>query len=242
MGDYNEIPDVPLETALGSGMNTQTSVTDITSRSIDMKSGSLVVNSPNGKIAQLGVQADGTFNLKFFDPKTGIGTAQFGQYPDNSTALKVAKTGVEVSTATNNQLIFNSSQDIFKIVKKLPLTIPAFNTTFGGTVTTGGSSAVVPHGQTFTPIVQVYVQGAIVNFNNGSLLASTYVPLPIVTADINSYYFENQANNTEYPLSIVYGVDATNVYVQAFYKGTGNDADTIGSISGTIFLLQETAT
>jgi hypothetical protein len=77
------------------------------------------------KVSQLGQQADGSAGLKFFDAN-GIGTALFGTYPDGSTAIKVAKSGIEVGSATNDQLVFNSSQNVFKIIDKKTSSIPSF--------------------------------------------------------------------------------------------------------------------
>jgi hypothetical protein len=84
--------------------------------------------------------------------------------------LKVAQPGVDVTTAADNQLIFNSQQDVFKIVKSGPvsLTIPAG---YGvGSVYT----VTVNHNLGFIPAHLVY-------FNPGPALGFTnseYLTLP----------------------------------------------------------------
>jgi hypothetical protein len=155
--------------------------------------------------------------------------------------LFVSLPGVDVTTATANQLLFNSNQDVFNIIDKIPSSIPQFNTTYGGSETSGGVLLTVPHGQTFTPIVEVYVQGQLINFNTLAEIASSYVPLPIYNVDLASYVFPNATSSKAYPLSITFAVDSTNVYIEAYYVNTGDSHDTIAAIPLTIFVLQESA-
>jgi hypothetical protein len=51
-----------------------------------------------------------------------------------SEVVKISKAGFDPQTATNDQLIFNSNQDIFKIVEIGYITVPSLNT---GTITAG---------------------------------------------------------------------------------------------------------
>lgn len=110
------------------------------------------VDSSNHTTAVLGKQADGSNSLKFFDA-SNVGLAQFGKFSDGSTALKVAKAGIEVGTATNDQLIFNSSQDVFKIVasNESTLTPPA---SWGSGV---AITNTISHNLGFPPAFQAYV-------------------------------------------------------------------------------------
>lgn len=114
---------------------------------IDQDRDQLVVNNSNNKrIAALGVQTDGSINLKFFDTNgltvgqfgqnsdgstnlkffdvNNVGVAQFGRNSNGSTTLDVAKSGIEVSTATADQKIMSSSFNLWKIFKEgtLPYT------------------------------------------------------------------------------------------------------------------------
>lgn len=75
-------------------------------------------------VSELGQQADGSNGLKFFDAN-GVGIAQFGKFANGSTGLKVAKANVEVGTATNDQLIFNSAQNVLKVIATKSLTVPS---------------------------------------------------------------------------------------------------------------------
>lgn len=74
-------------------------------------------------VSRLGQQEDTSTGLKFFD-ENGVGVAQFGTFVDGPFALKVAQPGIEVGSALPTQLIFNSAQNIFKIVKTDVVTLP----------------------------------------------------------------------------------------------------------------------
>lgn len=185
----------------------------------------------NNVVSQFGRQSDGSTNLKFFDIN-GIGVAQFGRFADNSTALKVAKSGVEVSTATDNQLIFNSSQDIFKIV-----------VTGTATVTVGPGdnfitkTTTIAHGLGYTPIVMGFVDAASSILTAGGRVITPY-----------AMYEEQSAtggfiDNSIYILIGLFTVtaDATNIYCSV---GT-HKADFYTQLQGDwqfkYYILQETA-
>lgn len=163
-----------------------------------------------------------------------------GKQPDGTYGLRVSQSGVDVGTATNSQLIFNSNQDVFKIVSKGTTTIPGFSFTPGNS---GYSSVTVTHGLSFTPLAEVYVQGKLLN-SSLALVASSYVPLPITASadSIMSYYFTGNAGNN-YPLTILFAIDSTNLYIEAMYSNPGVGVNgSVNSIPVSYFFLQETAT
>lgn len=158
--------------------------------------------------------------------------------------LYVSKNGIDVTQATDSQLIFNTQQDVFKIVNKITTTIPSFAITFNGSNTTGSTLLTIPHGLSFIPLVQVYVQGYLINFSPFRIIASSYIPLPFVpAANVIAGYGFNSASSTIYGgMSMFYAVDSQNIYIQAAVFESGNTADTMNAVPATIFLLQETAT
>lgn len=99
-------------------------------------------------------ESTGTF-LKFFD-NNGVGLAQFGQYPNGSTALKIAAPNIEVSTATDQQLVFNSNKS-FTVALQDSYIFPSLGSIPDSTFAT---SAVVPipHGVGFIPNVEFFSQ------------------------------------------------------------------------------------
>ena len=158
--------------------------------------------------------------------------------------IKISKAGVDVTTATDDQLTFNSQQNIFKIVKKITGTIPQFNTTYSGSVTSGGTLLTIPHGLSYTPIANVFIKADMVNINTAAVIASSYVPLPIFPAhpqSLNTYVFPATDGSDYAGFSVIFGVDATNIYIQVQRVITGNSPATILPIPVSVFLLQESA-
>lgn len=99
--------------------------------------------------------------------------------------LKIAKDGFDALTATNDQLIFNSDQNVFKIVSTGIVQL---------ITSTGGPSAVtVNHGLGYVPAPLVYMEFP------GS--ATSRTPLP---------YIETGPSGIE----VVYSIDANNLVVE----------------------------
>lgn len=172
--------------------------------------------------------------LRRANSTNGIGTDQQG--------LFVSQDGINVTNATNSQLIFNSNQDVFKIIKKdTTQSIPSFSITVGGSG--GNILKTIPHGQSFTPLINIYVASFIETLGGGGsfvLQSSSFTPLPIYgSSDANIYVFPNTAKTSYYPIDMMYAVDSTNIYIQCNCNSATND--TIAAIPITYFLLQETA-
>lgn len=161
-----------------------------------------------------------------------------GALPDGTFGMKVSQSAIDVTTATNSQLIFNSGQNMFKIVTKATTSIPSFG--IGGSGT-NVSLLTIAHGLSTIPIANVFVSGAMVGGVSGTLIASSYIPAPVYSSTLGDPLFPNTAGSPSYyPLHINFAVDATNIYIQATYAGASTD--TIKAIPVTYFLLQETAT
>lgn len=165
----------------------------------------------------------------------GVPQIDFGQLEDGTSGMKVSEDGTNVLTADNEELVFNSAQNVFKIIYKGTSSIPSFVTGTGQSA----SLVTIPHGQSFTPIVQVYVQGYILDVS-ASIIASSYIQLPIARGSAfgGNYYFDHTDGQRD--LAIVYAVDDTNIYVQAASDSTAG-AKTMHAIPVTYYILQETA-
>lgn len=196
--------------------NATTSVHPVT----DSTTTSGYLQTSNGRI----LGNDGTNNVGLFG------------FDDNGDmVVKVAKPGYDANNAANENLIFNSAQNVFKIVSRGTTTIPSFSIAAGG-----NSIRTIAHGLSTTPIVNFYVQATLLNWSTGTQLTSSYVPAPLVnnTSSTTGYLFQ-AANSLYYPIIITTAVDATNIYIQAVY--TSSVATTINAIPVTYFVLQETA-
>lgn len=76
-----------------------------------------------------------------------------GQYPDGSIKIKLSQAGFDVNTATDDQLIWSSDFNMFKIIRSGAATLsPPASWTNGQVI-----RVAIPHGQLKAPSYQVYV-------------------------------------------------------------------------------------
>ena len=108
------------------------------------------------------VQAMQTVQL--FKDETGVRRVLLGRQADGSYGLKVSQPTFDVYEATNDDLIFNSSQNVFKIVQ-------SGTATMGDIVGNSTTSVNVSHGLGFAPIPLVFWDGG-----------SSYMQLPFFSA------------------------------------------------------------
>lgn len=163
--------------------------------------------------------------------QNGFNKAAFGFYGTaNKFGLKVAQEGVDVLTASDDQLIFNSEQNVFKIVESgtLSVTLSGVSQTTVG-VDLGGGSTSYGHSLGYRPVVVAYVNFAGV-FS---------VPLPTTFMDTGAFHtlFTN-FNIRSYTTEIRVDVSEVLTVVDASSGGfTGGG----GVYEIKFYLLQETA-
>ena len=182
------------------------------------------LNSTNSDIQNLSQTTDMFRELyarqttEIFKDGTGQRRVLLGKGASDFYGLKVSKPGYDVYTATDSQLIFNSAQNVFKIVSTATVSITASATS--NNVTT------ISHGLSYVPIIVAFL-------NAGLAGGAVRTPLPTWTTlnrdDINHVVNFRTWINAE--------VDATNVYID-FINST---ASTVGPLSITYYLLQESA-
>jgi len=150
-----------------------------------------VVNQVNQNIAQQNTDSI----TKIFKDDAGTRRVLLGKGADGFYGLKVSPEGTDVYSATDDELIFNSSQDVFKIVQTGSFN---FSDTASGNNYT--NTYTVAHSLGFPPLV--FASGNI-SFNGsssrlailpwiqlGSTSAATGVD--IVSAMVSSSSFDNQ--------------------------------------------------
>lgn len=101
---------------------------------------------------------DGTYNR-----------VSMGLLPDGSYGLKVSKPDFDVLSAADDELVFNSSQNVFKIVDKFsqPFTLTSAATTIATTVT-------ITHNLGYKPLIVSFVD--ITTLTNGT---TGVYPVPV---------------------------------------------------------------
>lgn len=142
--------------------------------------------------------------------------------------LFVSQPGVDVTTATADQLIFNSEQDTFKIVKIIDLSL---SVTISPDNTPGYSIVSEPHGLTYIPAYLAYITLDPTVAADGASTTG-HIVSPAMT------YGTLAGNVSIFSISTV-SADATNVYFdtemgKSYLSGTYN-------FSAQVYLLQESA-
>ncbi len=108
--------------------------------SVEVLGGQLRIEEGNGRL----IVRNNNYNV-----------ALFGLDDAGKVVVKVAKDGYNADTATDAQLIFNSSQNVFKIVVSATATRLVPSLTAGATDT-----LTIPHNLGYIPSVMAYVNGA----------------------------------------------------------------------------------
>lgn len=177
------------------------------------------------------------------EDKNGLTNVFFGYDPAINTTrpiLRVAKDGYDAQTANEDQLVFNSEQNVFKIVKTI---IHDHSYSFGSHIGSGytqdGVFDAVPHGLTYTPAMLVYATSSIDPVSRAM----------VATGSVYRLSNGSTADQTAFALTTYqYYCDGTNINVGLIRDcilGSGAGSGSIGAASGTInftfYLLQETA-
>jgi hypothetical protein len=152
---------------------------------------------------------------KLYNDSSGTPNILIGLDSTGNSRIKVAPPGVDVTTATDTQLLFNSAQNVFKIVsiKTFSITQPA------GSVNTYSRT----HGLTYVPAVMGFLSAG------GGL----FRPLP-THVSISS---DTVAEVVKIGAWVDCQADATNVTV-TFRNATSAP---MGNYNFKIYVLQETA-
>lgn len=150
----------------------------------------------------------------------------------------VSKPGYDADTASGDNLIFNSNQNVFKIIDKLSGNLPSFSISNS---TQGYTSVSISHNQDFIPIVNVYLSGQMLYMSGGLQQSNdSFIPVPFFqTGTHNSYSFPDSSGAYYIDaFSAIYSVTSTDVIVALSYNA-GSITDTFPEIPVTIFVLQE---
>lgn len=178
----------------------------------------------NNNFAQL----DNENVKKLFYDVNGTPSIFIGIDQDQASVIKVAKPGVDVTTATNDQLAFNSAQDVFKVVASGTASISAPSASTNNSQATATTNATVTHGLGYTPAVLAFL----------TLGSNVYRPIPYTVSGIINSTVGNWTNSVLY-----YQVDSTSLTLISQYTQSSTTSQSGSGLGGTIkyYLLQETA-
>lgn len=168
---------------------------------------------------------------QIFKDDTGTRRVLLGKGADGFYGLKVSQTSFDVYTAGNDDLAFNSGQNVFKIVATYASTLPTTNADNGGAAGTGTSTVTeeITHNLGYVPAILSYI----------SFSGMEYVQLPI-THGIALSGATGGFGTVRYDIA----VDTTKIYLTTkidFWAGSAKTTPDFGGYSAKIYLLQETA-
>jgi len=199
----------PLNESLRPQDDGRVSQWQTTGYGVDLRSGTALVRDATQTRVLMGYQQNGV----------SAGVDFYG--------LKVSKAGFDVNTATADQLIFNSSQNTFKIVSKGTATISSFVVGSPGATnfTSGETTTTVAHGLSYTPAILAFLGD--VGTNNS---------LPY------SYALSTGGGGKSVAWTNVgVAIDSTNIYFRSSVMLTGAFGFTSSAFNVVYYLLQETA-
>lgn len=192
------------------------------SRGTQTTTGQNIINDPataNPVMVTSGI----TQNTIFSDPTTQTPRIIEGLLPDSTYGMWVSKPGIDVTTAGVAGLIFNSNQDILKVIQT--------NTTTFNFSSSAISTGKIAHGLNFTPLVLAFVN----NVDLGSITSGDTTTLPLPSwMDLSV-----DTTNAEVHFNTYLSIFVDNQY---FYATFFNALGTARNFLITYYLLQETAT
>ncbi len=150
----------------------------------------------------------------------------------NEQGFFVAKSGYDVTQATDAEMIFNSNQDVFKIIDKVSIST-SINYVYG-TSSTYFNSTSVAHGLTFLPSYNAFITipTAIANLTNTTSVSNISNPA------LGIILLNNQP-------AIVWiaqvGVNSTDIVLYFQIGSQSTLANGTYTIDAVVYLLQETA-
>lgn len=188
------------------------------------------------EVSQYGQQADGSSGLKFFDAN-GVGIAQFIRDTAGNTSIKVASPNIEVGIATDAELVFNSNKS-FTVALQDSYTFPSLGAVTTGTTAVSVTKAI-PHNVGSIPDASVFAPFTVGGFALPGLPTGFPQTTAFVPITSGALVYQSNLSNSQ----IVWGVDATNLYLGQVFSNDESTTQTALPITVyyTVFTLKVTA-
>lgn len=179
---------------------------------------------------------EGAGRLVAFDGQNNVGL--FGFDSAGRVVVKVAKPGFDAASAEDDELIFNSQQNVLKVIDTDTLTLPGFN--LGSNDFRAGTRKVA-HGQSEIPIIKAYGRVNETIPDEGDQTTTTasanvyaYVPLPYNPLNV---LFPDSV--TAYRITVM--VDETYIYFSYLYYTNALGGYNFPDVPIRYYILQESA-
>ncbi len=164
-GDQDVVEYVPLQTEIanrirprqvGSGSTRGTQTVGYGKTKIDGSNNRITVanDAGNGVIVGDISDSDSSFGISVSD-SNGVPRLLAGEYPDGNIKIKLSQPTYDVSTATDDQLIWSSDFNMFKIVESGVVTITVPDPMIADQV----ASTTITHDLGYKPAFLAYITG-----------------------------------------------------------------------------------
>lgn len=172
---------------------------------------------------------EGKGRLLAFDGSNNLGL--FGYDDAGQVVVKIAKPGFDANSATDDQLIFNSNQNIFKITVTNTINHTLSNTS--NIVPAGTQTLPIPHPFGYNPAFIVYIETP-TTYIGGQVrvqLPDLYVLPAGHSLGGGTIFSQFKAR-----------VDPSNLYIDFFHRVSTDYSPSLPIFKIKYYLLQETAT
>jgi hypothetical protein len=163
----------------------------------------------------------------------GVNKAVMGFYGDeNKFGFKVAEDGVDVFDATNDQLIFNSEQNVFKVAESGTISLSSQSIGAGASV---DQKFTIPHNLGRVPAFNAFV--LVTNTGQAAInqFPSTYY------VSISNVYSYTESGGTGLNYAHIAGIDEDNFYFTRSVFNGGGVSQTIQGSTLKYYIYEETA-
>lgn len=171
---------------------------------------------------------EGKGRLIVSDGENNIGL--FGYDEDGNVVVKVAKPGYNAESATDSQLIFNSSQNTLKVVQTASVVQTLTNT--ANTVAQGTQVKTIAHNLGFKPAFLVYM-----TTNPGYVSGEVLIALPDLFVLPSGHSLGGGTIFSKFWAT----ADDNNLYINYFHRVSTDYSPSAPTFTVRYYLLQETA-
>lgn len=204
-------------------------------RGVQIITGQNIVSDPTTSNPVISMSGP-TQGITIIDPKTQNPRIIEGLLPDGTYGMWVSQPEINVNTASLEDLVFNSNQNVFKIVGQGSTTLTWGDVTVSAVGVHLASEVLnqIPHNLGYVPVVLGF---------QGDLVGS-FTTLPYTSKVRQDGTGSPPTYKSQGVVTVTIAVDATNVYVEALqdiYVFTAASTTYAGqTLDVTYYLLQET--
>lgn len=224
-----------------SGTGSSTGTTNITLGNQSSGSSAFGINITDSFNDSISIGINSTGQVELLYSNGNVNQFLIGPDSTGNNVIKASPPGVEVTTASESQLSFDSRRS-FTVLLQNSYTFPSFGSVPSDTLN-GGSFVTIPHNAGFIPNVACFGQFALPGVTY--VTAPTGFPLSSLTQIISGTAITQSTTlNGDGFFNFFYSFDTTNLYIGVTFQNGTNASITTPplTIYYTVYALEATAT